>query len=184
MYWAAQTRIIPRSAAIVVDPLLCIGWQNSAPAKALMAPFLEGCPWDAIDMVPLAEFEAEKRGASLFSESHWLATKVPIRLARDPFCFFTKSTSQPITSHFFPRDFPFAVAGRLVCWICGGMPSIPSGVAIYGRARRPFGPIKYNARSDSHTISALGIDHQYWLPGLDLPAVRARSTVRIVPRHV
>lgn len=43
---------------IMVDPLLCIGCKLCT-SKGPEGAFLEGCPWDAIDMVPLAEFEAK-----------------------------------------------------------------------------------------------------------------------------
>ncbi len=39
-----------------VDPLLCIGCKKCE-TKGPMETFLEGCPWDAIDMVPLEEYE-------------------------------------------------------------------------------------------------------------------------------
>ncbi len=56
MFW----QDIPGSpfGRIVVDPLLCIGCKLCT-SKGPDGAFLEGCPWDAIDMVPLAEFEAE-----------------------------------------------------------------------------------------------------------------------------
>jgi len=41
---------------IEVDPLLCIGCKKCT-SKGPMDTFLEGCPWDAIDMVSLAEYE-------------------------------------------------------------------------------------------------------------------------------
>jgi len=65
-----QTRSSP-FGRIVVDPLLCIGCKLCT-AKALMR-VPGGCPWDAIDMVPLAEFEAEN-GALPFSESDWVTS--------------------------------------------------------------------------------------------------------------
>ena len=43
---------------ILVDPILCIGCKLCT-SKGPDGAFLEGCPWDAIDMVPLAEFEAQ-----------------------------------------------------------------------------------------------------------------------------
>ena len=43
---------------IVVDPILCIGCKLCT-SKGPDGAFLEGCPWDAIDMVPLTEFEAQ-----------------------------------------------------------------------------------------------------------------------------
>jgi ferredoxin len=41
---------------IEVDALLCIGCKKCT-SKGPLDTFLEGCPWDAIDMVPLAEYE-------------------------------------------------------------------------------------------------------------------------------
>jgi ferredoxin len=41
-----------------VDPLLCIGCKKCT-SKGPMDTFLEGCPWDAIDMVSLEEYEEE-----------------------------------------------------------------------------------------------------------------------------
>ena len=43
-----------------VDPLLCIGCKKCI-SKGPMDTFLEGCPWDAIDMIPLDQYE-EKFG--------------------------------------------------------------------------------------------------------------------------
>ena len=48
----------PQSIRIEVDPLLCIGCKKCI-SKGPMDTFLEGCPWDAIDMVSLQEFESE-----------------------------------------------------------------------------------------------------------------------------
>ena len=41
---------------IWVDPLKCIGCKQCI-SKGKDGIFLEGCPWDAIDMVPVAEVE-------------------------------------------------------------------------------------------------------------------------------
>jgi len=41
-----------------VDPLLCIGCKKCT-SKGPMETFLEGCPWDAIDMVPLEQYEEQ-----------------------------------------------------------------------------------------------------------------------------
>lgn len=49
----------PPFGRIKVDPLLCIGCKLCT-SKGPDGAFLEGCPWDAIDMVPLAEFEAKE----------------------------------------------------------------------------------------------------------------------------
>lgn len=57
MYWVPDT-CHPPFGRIEVDPLLCIGCKLCI-SKGPEGAFLEGCPWDAIDMVPLAEFEAE-----------------------------------------------------------------------------------------------------------------------------
>ncbi len=57
MYWVADNDH-PPFGRIEVDPLLCIGCKLCT-SKGPEGAFLEGCPWDAIDMVPLAEFEAE-----------------------------------------------------------------------------------------------------------------------------
>ena len=43
---------------IWVDPLKCVGCKKCI-ARGPEGTFLEGCPWDAIDMVPLREWEAE-----------------------------------------------------------------------------------------------------------------------------
>ena len=45
---------------VFVDPLLCIGCKKCI-TKGPMDTLLEGCPWDAIDMVSLEEYE-EKYG--------------------------------------------------------------------------------------------------------------------------
>ena len=57
MYWVPDADH-PPFGRIVVDPLLCIGCKLCT-SKGPDGAFLEGCPWDAIDMVPLAEFESE-----------------------------------------------------------------------------------------------------------------------------
>jgi ferredoxin len=56
MYWVPDADH-PPFGHIRVDPLLCIGCKLCT-SKGPDGAFLEGCPWDAIDMVPLAEFEA------------------------------------------------------------------------------------------------------------------------------
>ena len=48
----------PQFIRIEVDPLLCIGCKKCI-TKGPMDTLLEGCPWDAIDMIDLAEFEEE-----------------------------------------------------------------------------------------------------------------------------
>ena len=56
MYWVPDFEH-PPFGRIVVDPLLCIGCKLCI-SKGPEGAFLEGCPWDAIDMVPLPEWEA------------------------------------------------------------------------------------------------------------------------------
>ena len=43
---------------VYVDPLLCIGCKKCV-TKGPMDTLLEGCPWDAIDMIPIEEFEED-----------------------------------------------------------------------------------------------------------------------------
>ena len=57
MFWVPDGEHAP-FGRIMVDPLLCIGCKLCT-SKGPDGAFLEGCPWDAIDMVPLAEFEAK-----------------------------------------------------------------------------------------------------------------------------
>ncbi len=57
MYWVPDQQNTP-FGRIEVDPLLCIGCKLCT-SKGPEGAFLDGCPWDAIDMVPLAEWEAE-----------------------------------------------------------------------------------------------------------------------------
>jgi ferredoxin len=57
MFWVPDSEHAP-FGRIMVDPLLCIGCKLCT-SKGPDGAFLEGCPWDAIDMVPLAEFEAK-----------------------------------------------------------------------------------------------------------------------------
>jgi ferredoxin len=56
MFWSPDPDHAP-FGRIIVDPLLCIGCKLCT-SKGPDGAFLEGCPWDAIDMVPLVEFEA------------------------------------------------------------------------------------------------------------------------------
>jgi ferredoxin len=58
MFWQSDPDH-PPFGRIVVDPLLCIGCKLCT-SKGPDGAFLEGCPWDAIDMVPLAEWEAKQ----------------------------------------------------------------------------------------------------------------------------
>jgi ferredoxin len=57
MFWVPDPEHEP-FGKILVDPLLCIGCKLCT-SKGPDGAFLEGCPWDAIDMVPLAEFETK-----------------------------------------------------------------------------------------------------------------------------
>jgi len=43
---------------IEVDPMLCIGCKKCT-SKGPDGAFLDGCPWDAIEMVGIKEYEAE-----------------------------------------------------------------------------------------------------------------------------
>ncbi len=56
MYWVPDEDHAP-FGCIRVDPTTCIGCKLCT-SKGPDGSFLEGCPWDAIDMVPLADFEA------------------------------------------------------------------------------------------------------------------------------
>lgn len=56
MYWVPDEDH-PPFGRIEVDPLLCIGCKLCT-SKGPEGTFLEGCPWDAIDMVSLEEWEA------------------------------------------------------------------------------------------------------------------------------
>ncbi len=57
MYWSPDPDHAP-FGRIIVDPLLCIGCKLCT-SKGPDGAFLEGCPWDAIDMRPTAEWESE-----------------------------------------------------------------------------------------------------------------------------
>lgn len=56
MYWVPD-QDNPPFGRIDVDPLLCIGCKLCT-SKGPDGTFLEGCPWDAIDMVPTEGWEA------------------------------------------------------------------------------------------------------------------------------
>lgn len=56
MFWVPDPEH-PPFGRIEVDPLLCIGCKLCT-SKGPDGTFLEGCPWDAIDMVPTEEWEA------------------------------------------------------------------------------------------------------------------------------
>jgi ferredoxin len=55
MFWIRDEEH-PPFGRIQVDPLLCIGCKLCT-SKGPDGAFLEGCPWDAIDLMPLGEFE-------------------------------------------------------------------------------------------------------------------------------
>jgi ferredoxin len=57
MFWIPDVDH-PPFGRIEVDKQLCIGCKLCT-SKGPDGAFLEGCPWDAIDMVPLAEWEGE-----------------------------------------------------------------------------------------------------------------------------
>ncbi len=48
----------PEFGRMTVAPLLCIGCKSCI-SKGPDGTHLEGCPWDAIDMIALPDFEAE-----------------------------------------------------------------------------------------------------------------------------
>ncbi len=56
MYWVPDPEH-PPFGRIEVDPLLCIGCKLCT-SKGPDGAFLEGCPWDAIDMVATEAWEA------------------------------------------------------------------------------------------------------------------------------
>ncbi len=58
MVWVTDAEA-PPMGRIEVDPLLCIGCKLCI-SKGPEDTFLDGCPWDAIDMIPLAQFEEEQ----------------------------------------------------------------------------------------------------------------------------
>jgi ferredoxin len=55
MYWVPDEDH-PPFGRIEVDPYLCIGCKKCT-SKGPDGAFLDGCPWDAIDMVPIEEVE-------------------------------------------------------------------------------------------------------------------------------
>ena len=57
MYWVEDEEN-PPFGRIEVDYQLCIGCKKCI-SKGPDDTFLDGCPWDAIDMVPLAEVEEQ-----------------------------------------------------------------------------------------------------------------------------
>lgn len=57
MYWVPDLDH-PPFGRIDVDPVLCIGCKKCT-SKGPDGAFLDGCPWDAIEMVPIEEVEAQ-----------------------------------------------------------------------------------------------------------------------------
>ena len=56
MYWVPDEDHRP-FGRIEVDPVLCIGCKKCV-SKGPDGAFLDGCPWDAIEMIPIEEVEA------------------------------------------------------------------------------------------------------------------------------
>ena len=56
MYWVADDDH-PPFGTIEVDPALCIGCRKCV-GKGPDGAFLDGCPWDAIEMVAIEQVEA------------------------------------------------------------------------------------------------------------------------------
>ena len=56
MYWVADEDH-PPFGRIEVDPYTCIGCKKCT-SKGPDGSFLDGCPWDAIEMVPIEDVEA------------------------------------------------------------------------------------------------------------------------------
>ncbi len=54
--YTVQNPYAPAFDVVEVDPLLCIGCKKCT-SKGPMDTFLEGCPWDAIDMLKLDDYE-------------------------------------------------------------------------------------------------------------------------------
>ena len=59
MYWVPDEDH-PPFGHIEVDPILCIGCKKCV-SKGPDGAFLDGCPWDAIEMVAIEEVEAHDR---------------------------------------------------------------------------------------------------------------------------
>lgn len=57
MYWVPDEEHRP-FGRIEVDPVLCIGCKKCV-SKGPDGAFLDGCPWDAIEMIPIEEVEAQ-----------------------------------------------------------------------------------------------------------------------------
>ncbi len=58
MYWVPDEDH-PPFGRIVVDPVLCIGCKKCT-SKGPDGTFLDGCPWDAIEMVDTKEWETAR----------------------------------------------------------------------------------------------------------------------------
>ena len=58
MYWVTDEDH-PPFGRIVVDPLLCIGCKKCT-SKGPDGTLLDGCPWDAIEMVDTKEWETAR----------------------------------------------------------------------------------------------------------------------------
>ena len=56
MFWVPDEDH-PPFGRIQVDPILCIGCKKCT-SKGPDGAFLDGCPWDAIEMVPTDDWEA------------------------------------------------------------------------------------------------------------------------------
>jgi ferredoxin len=57
MFWVPDEDH-PPFGKILVDPQLCIGCKKCT-SKGPDGAFLDGCPWDAIEMVPTSDWEAQ-----------------------------------------------------------------------------------------------------------------------------
>jgi ferredoxin len=57
MFWVEDPNYAP-FGRIEVDPMLCIGCKKCV-SKGPEGAFLDGCPWDAIEMVDTKEWEGE-----------------------------------------------------------------------------------------------------------------------------
>ncbi len=55
---APDEEYAPAFRRMTANPLLCIGCKSCV-SKGPGGTYLEGCPWGAIDMAPLTDFEAQ-----------------------------------------------------------------------------------------------------------------------------
>ena len=72
MYWVPDEDH-PPFGHIEVDPQLCIGCKKCT-SKGPDGAFLDGCPWDAIEMVPtenVAQAVAQIGGPPEYIHEHW-----------------------------------------------------------------------------------------------------------------